>query len=58
MAHGSERALVFDDQFISDVRYWLATDPRIAARIFMLVEAIRRDPFRGVGKPEPLNTTP
>jgi toxin YoeB len=26
----------------------------VALRVFELVEAIMRDPFRGIGKPEPL----
>jgi toxin YoeB len=30
------------------------TDRRVALRALALVEAIVRDPFRGIGKPEPL----
>ena len=37
-----------------DLRYWVETDRRIALRAFDLIEAIVRDPFRGIGKPEPL----
>jgi toxin YoeB len=36
------------------LRYWVATDRRVALRALDLVEAILRDPFRGIGKPEPL----
>jgi toxin YoeB len=30
------------------------TDRRVAARALDLVEAVMRDPFQGIGKPEPL----
>jgi len=46
--------LVVDSQFLEDLRFWVSTDARIAERILKLVEEIRRDPFRGTGKPEPL----
>lgn len=34
--------------------YWLENDPRMAERIRALIDASRRSPFSGVGKPEPL----
>ena len=46
--------LVVDPQFLDELRHWVSTDPRTAERILKLVEEIRRDPFRGTGKPEPL----
>jgi len=46
--------LVVDSQFLEDLRFWVSTDARVAERILKLVEEIRRDPFRGTGKPEPL----
>jgi len=48
------REAVFQPEFIDDLRYWVATDRKTALRLFDLVEAILRDPFSGVGKPEPL----
>jgi toxin YoeB len=33
---------------------WAETDPQIWKRINELVRDIQRDPFRGIGKPEPL----
>jgi toxin YoeB len=36
------------------LRFWVDTDRRIALRVLELVEAIVRDPFQGIGKPEPL----
>jgi Txe/YoeB family toxin of Txe-Axe toxin-antitoxin module len=34
--------------------YWRRRDPSIAARIESLIEDIKRSPFKGLGKPEPL----
>lgn len=39
---------------LDDLRYWLKTDKRQAERILALFEEIRRAPFEGTGKPEPL----
>jgi toxin YoeB len=36
------------------LRYWVRTDRNTALRVLDLVEAVLRDPFEGVGKPEPL----
>jgi toxin YoeB len=48
------REAVFQPEFREDLRYWVDTDRRIALRALDLVEAILRDPFTGIGKPEPL----
>ena len=45
---------VFQSQFREDLRAWIETDRRVALRIFDLIEAVLRDPFQGIGKPEPL----
>ena len=45
---------VFQSQFREDLRAWIETDRRVALRVFDLVEAVLRDPFQGLGKPEPL----
>jgi toxin YoeB len=50
----TERVLVFDRDFLEDLAFWVSTDRKIALKILELVEAIRRDPFAGLGKPEPL----
>lgn len=39
---------------LDDLRYWLSTNKRQAERILALLEEIRRTPFEGTGKPEPL----
>jgi toxin YoeB len=48
------RQAVFQPEFIEDLRYWVETDRKVALRAFNLIEAILRDPFTGIGKPEPL----
>jgi toxin YoeB len=48
------RAAVFDADFREDLRYWVATDRRLALRVLELVDGVMRDPFVGIGKPEPL----
>ena len=50
----AERDAVFHPEFREDLRYWVETDRKIALRAFTLIEAIMRDPFDGIGKPEPL----
>ncbi len=49
-----QRDAVFQPEFIEDLRYWVETERKIALRAFDLIEAILRDPFAGIGKPEPL----
>jgi len=49
-----ERLAIFEPEFREDLRYWVETDRKTALRAFDLVEAILRDPFTGIGKPEPL----
>jgi toxin YoeB len=48
------RAAVFQPEFIEDLRFWVQTDRKMALRVLDMLEAILRDPFSGVGKPEPL----
>ena len=54
MARPVERSAVFQPEFREDLRYWVKTDRKTALRILELVEAVMRDPFAGIGKPEPL----
>ena len=49
-----ERPAVFQPEFIDDLRYWVETDRKIALRALTLAEAVLRDSFAGIGKPEPL----
>lgn len=49
-----ERVAAFHPEFIEDLRYWVAADRQIALKAFDLIAAVLRDPFVGIGKPEPL----
>ena len=48
------RQAVFQPEFIDDLKRWVSTDRKLALRLITLVEASLRDPFTGIGKPEPL----
>lgn len=48
------RESVFHPEFRDDLKYWVKTDRKIVLRAFDLIEAIIRDPFKGIGKPEQL----
>jgi toxin YoeB len=49
-----KRDAVFHPEFIEDLRHWVATERRVALRALVTVEAVLRDPYTGIGKPEPL----
>ena len=46
--------LVFADEAWDDYLYWQKQDRKMVERINKLIQEVRRDPFTGVGKPEPL----
>lgn len=46
--------IIFADQGWDDFTYWVDHDRKIAKRIMRLIKEIERDPFDGIGKPEPL----
>jgi toxin YoeB len=48
------RVAVFHKEFLEDLRLWVDTNRKTALRALDLVDAILRDPFEGIGKPEPL----
>jgi toxin YoeB len=54
LSRAPEREAIFHPEFRADLRQWVETDRAIALRIFQLIEAVLRDPFTGLGKPEPL----
>lgn len=49
-----DREAVFQPEFLEDLKYWVKSDRKVALRVFKLIEDIQRDPFEGIGKPEPL----
>ncbi|MBB1250106.1 Txe/YoeB family addiction module toxin [Rhizobium sp. G21] len=46
--------LIFHERAWEDYLYWQATDGKILARVNLLIKDASRQPFQGVGKPEPL----
>lgn len=48
------RKLVWDKNGWSDYLYWQRQDKKTLKRINKLIENAMRDPFTGIGKPEPL----
>ncbi|WP_421841539.1 Txe/YoeB family addiction module toxin [Marinobacter algicola] len=46
--------LIFSENAWEDYLYWQKTDKKILNRINKLIKETKRDPFEGVGKPEPL----
>lgn len=54
MAKKQERIAVFQDEFREDLQWWVKQNRKTALRLLELIEAILRDPFDGIGKPEPL----
>ncbi|MGI8826283.1 MAG: Txe/YoeB family addiction module toxin [Chloroflexota bacterium] len=49
-----ERLAVFQPEFREDLRWWTRQKPRVAERIWILIEEIMRTPFTGTGRPERL----
>jgi toxin YoeB len=54
----AKRLTVFQPEFIEDLEFWVQTNRKVALRILAMVQAVARDPFAGVGKPEPLKYLP
>ncbi|MES9830002.1 MAG: Txe/YoeB family addiction module toxin [Candidatus Thiodiazotropha sp.] len=46
--------LIFSEHVWEDYLYWQRADKKTSRRISQLIQAIQREPFSGVGKPEPL----
>ena len=49
-----DRVAVCHPEFLEDLPHWVETDRRSAKRLLELMRATLRDPFDGIGKPEPL----
>jgi len=58
----THREAVCHPEFLEDLQHWIETDRRharqnprrTARRLLELMKAVLRDPFSGIGKPEPL----
>lgn len=46
--------LIFSDKAWDEYMYWQQTDKQILKKINQLIRDIKREPFDGIGKPEPL----
>jgi toxin YoeB len=46
--------LEFDPAAFEDLAWWVGQDRQKALRIINLIKDVQRDPFKGIGKPEPL----
>jgi toxin YoeB len=46
--------IVFDEETWDDYLRWQQQSPQLCEKISELLRDIRRSPFRGLGKPEPL----
>ena len=44
----------FSLQFKEDLQWWFRTDPKKAGKILDLITEVMKEPFQGIGKPEPL----
>lgn len=49
--------LVFLEDSWDDYLYWQKTDKKTLKRINDLIKDVKRSPFSGIGKPEPLKFT-
>ena len=46
--------LIFTDEAWEEYLYWQVTDKKILKKINNLIKDTKREPFDGLGKPEPL----
>lgn len=48
------RNLEFDPMAFEDLAWWVEKDRKKALRIIKLIQGVQKEPFQGIGKPEPL----
>ena len=48
------RGLQLDNRAFEELREWAVENPKTLQRILRIIEECQRDPFKGIGKPEPL----
>lgn len=49
-----QRVSIFEPEFREDLQHWIEIERRVALRLMDIVDSVMRDPFTGLGKPEPL----
>ena len=50
----ADRLAICHPEFLEDLQHWVEQYRRTARRLMQLMKAVMRDPFNGIGKPEPL----
>lgn len=50
-------AIEFTPQAWDDFQYWQAQDKKTLKRVLKLIEECAKNPFEGIGRPEPLKHT-
>ncbi len=48
------RKVIFEKNAVEDFEFWTKQDIKILKKIAELILAINKEPFSGIGKPEPL----
>jgi toxin YoeB len=48
------RKVLIAESFRADLRYWAENDRKLLIKLLDLMDAVLRDPFKGIGKPERL----
>ncbi|MBM2816478.1 MAG: Txe/YoeB family addiction module toxin [Ignavibacteria bacterium] len=48
------KRIIFEYNAFEDFSNWAIVDKKIFLKIISLIKDIKRDPFKGIGKPEPL----
>lgn len=46
--------VAFEPDALEDLDWWMDKDRRTGLKVLKLIREIQRDPFDGIGKPEPL----
>jgi toxin YoeB len=48
------RKIALEGKSLEHIKFYLQNDVKLLKKVFELMEAIQADPFKGIGKPEPL----
>ena len=48
------RKIIFEPGAFEDLNTWVEVDRKVFKRLYNLITETARDPFQGIGKPEPL----
>lgn len=54
MKAAARRTCIVEKDFRDDLVWWVEQNRKTATRVLELMEHVMRDPFQGIGKPEPL----